>query len=346
LLGGGRGAARLVHPNDDVNRSQSSNDVVPSAVQVAGLELLLTRVRPAAEALRGALAAKAARFGEVVKLGRTHLQDATPMTVGQELGAFATQVSHGLSALDAALPLMGELALGGTAVGTGLNAPQGYAARVAQVLAEQTGLPLKSAPDKFAALAASDGLVQAHGALKLLATACFKLANDVRLLASGPRAGLGEYLLPENEPGSSIMPGKVNPTQAEMLAMVAVQVMANDVAVSFAGASGPLQLNVYRPLLAYAFLQSCRILADGMDCFRAHLVEGLELDLRRIEGNLQRSLMLATALSPHLGYDKAAQVARKAHLEGASLKEAALALGFATAAQLDAWLDPATMLGP
>ncbi|MDD0838790.1 class II fumarate hydratase [Curvibacter sp. HBC61] len=343
LLGGPRGPGRLVHPNDDVNRSQSSNDVYPSAMHVAALDAITHRLLPALQALQTTLSDKAHAFADIVKIGRTHLQDATPLTLGQEFSGYAAQLAHAERHLRAALPHLSELALGGTAVGTGLNAPAGYAQAVAEELAGLTGLPLVSAPNKFEALATLDGLVQAHGALKTLAVGLMKIANDVRWLASGPRSGLGEISLPENEPGSSIMPGKVNPTQCEALTMAAAQVMGNDVALSVGGASGHFELNVFRPMAAHNFLQSVRLLADGMRSFHQHCVQGIEPNRARIAELLERSLMLVTALNPHIGYDKSAQIAKKAHQEGSSLREAALALGFVTAAQFDAWVVPADM---
>ncbi|MEW6432363.1 MAG: class II fumarate hydratase [Myxococcota bacterium] len=346
LLGGPRGEGRLVHPNDDVNHSQSSNDVFPTAMHLAAAEAVTRRVLPALGALENAFDAKAKAFAHVVKLGRTHLQDATPLTVGQELSAFVAQLAHARAHLEAALPHVHEIALGGTAVGTGLNAPKGYASAVAEELARLTGLPIVSAPNKFEALATCDALVHLHGALKGLATSLFKVASDVRLLASGPRAGLGELRLPENEPGSSIMPGKVNPTQCEMLTMVAARVLGNDTAVTVGGMNGHLQLNVFRPLVADAVLQSCRLLADGMEGFRAHLVEGLEVNEARTRALVQDSLMLVTALAPHVGYDQAAAVAKKAHADGTTLREAALALGVVSGEDFDRWVTPERMLGP
>jgi fumarate hydratase class II len=346
LLGGPRGEARLVHPNDDVNRSQSSNDVFPTAMHLAALTALTSRVLPALELLAATTQHKALAFKDVVKLGRTHLQDATPLTLGQEFSGYVAQLQHARRHLEASLPHLGELALGGTAVGTGLNAPVGYAEIAAKTLAALTGLSVRSAENKFEALATCDALVHAHGALKGLAVSLFKFASDLRLLGSGPRAGLGELLLPENEPGSSIMPGKVNPTQAEMLTMVCVQVIGNDAAISLGGASGHLELNVFRPLVIHDFLQSCRLLADGMDSFREHCVAGLEPNLGRIKAHVQESLMLVTALAPHLGYEKAAQIAARAHREGTTLRAAALATGFLTAAEFDAWVNAEQMVGP
>jgi fumarate hydratase class II len=345
LLGGPRGAGRLVHPNDDVNRGQSSNDVVPSALNLAAVTALRERVLPALLALRDALRERSRAFAQVVKLGRTHLQDATPLTLGQEIGAWASQLDQARRHVEAALPRLYELAVGGTAVGTGQNTHPRFGALVARRLAEWTGHPFESAPDRFEALACHDGLVFAHGALKTAAAALSKIASDVRLLASGPRAGLGEISIPENEPGSSIMPGKVNPTQSEALLMACAQVLGNDVTVNLAGASGQLQLNAMRPVLAQAFLSSCRLLADGCDSFREHCAAGLEPRRDRIALHLQRSLMLATALTPQLGYDAAARIARAAQAGGLTLREAALQSGLLTAEQFDAWVRPELMTG-
>lgn len=346
LLGGTRGEARLVHPNDDVNRSQSSNDVFPTAMHLAALRSITSRVLPALESLAKVTDEKSVAFKDIVKLGRTHLQDATPLTLGQEFSGYVSQLRHAKQHVEAALLHLGELALGGTAVGTGLNAPRGYAEEAVKTLAFLTGLPVRPAENKFEALATCDALVHAHAALKGLAVSLFKFASDVRLLGSGPRAGLGELVLPENEPGSSIMPGKVNPTQAEMLTMICVQVMANDTAVSMGGANGHLELNVFRPLVINAFLQSCRLLADGMDSFREHCVAGLTPNRARIAQHLQESLMLVTALAPHIGYEKAAKIAARAHQENSTLKAAAIASGFLTEAQFDAWVRPEEMVGP
>jgi fumarate hydratase class II len=346
LLGGSRGMARLVHPNDDVNRSQSSNDVIPTAMHVAAVESIVHRLLPALRALAGTLAAKAGTFAGIVKIGRTHLQDATPLTLGQEFSGYVDQLEHAIAHAEAALPHLGELAIGGTAVGTGLNAPPEFGARVAAELARSTGLPFVSAPNKFAALAAHDALVHAHGALKTAAAALTKVANDVRWMASGPRSGLGELAIPENEPGSSIMPGKVNPTQCEALTMACAQVFGNDVAVNWGGANGHFELNVYKPLIAHAFLQSCRLLADGATSFDRHCAQGIEPNRARIAELLERSLMLVTALAPHIGYDRAAEIAKLAHRDGASLREAALASGHVSAADFDRWVRAADMVGP
>ena len=345
LQGGERGDARLVHPNDDVNRSQSSNDVFPTAMHVSAVIGITHRLLPALEKLRSTLAQKALDFDGIVKIGRTHLQDATPLTLGQEFSGYVAQLAHGEKHVRDALPHLCELALGGTAVGTGLNAPKGYAEQVAAELAQLTGLPFVTAPNKFEALASCDALVHAHGALKTLAASLMKIANDVRWLASGPRSGIGELSIPENEPGSSIMPGKVNPTQSEALTMLAAQVFGNDVAINFGGASGNFELNVFRPMVAYNFLQSVRLLADGMASFNDHCAVGIEPNRERIAELVSRSLMLVTALNPHIGYDKAAFIAKKAHKEGTSLREAALASGHVTAEEFDDWVDPARMVG-
>ncbi len=345
LMGGERGEARLVHPNDDVNRSQSSNDVFPTAMHVAAVDAITHRLLPALAKLRATLAQKARDFDDIVKIGRTHLQDATPLTLGQEFSGYAAQLDHGERHIRAALPHLCELALGGTAVGTGLNAPAGYAERVAAELARLTGLPFVTAPNKFEAMASTDALVHAHGALKTLAASLMKIANDVRWLASGPRSGIGEISIPENEPGSSIMPGKVNPTQSEAVTMLCCQVLGNDVAINVGGASGNFELNVFRPMVAHNFLQSVRLLADGMASFNDHCAVGIAPNRERIADLVARSLMLVTALNPHIGYDKAAQIAKKAHKEGTSLREAALALGHVTAEQFDAWVRPGNMVG-
>jgi fumarate hydratase class II len=346
LLGGERGEARLVHPNDDVNRGQSSNDVFPTAMHVAAVEALHGRLIPSVRALRDTLAAKAAEFKDIVKIGRTHLQDATPLTLGQEFSGYVSQLDHGVAHIQASLTHLCELAIGGTAVGTGLNAHPEFGARVAKALQNLTpGIPFVPARNKFEALAANDALVHAHGALKTLAASLTKIANDVRWLASGPRSGLGEISIPENEPGSSIMPGKVNPTQSEAMTMLCAQVMGNDVAVNIGGASGNFELNVFKPLIIHNFLQSARLLADGCASFKDNCAGGIEPNRERIAELMRRSLMLVTALNPHIGYDQAAKIAKKAHAEGTTLREAALALGFVTAEQFDAWVRPEDMVG-
>ena len=345
LLGGERGEGRLVHPNDDVNRSQSSNDVFPTAMHVSAVEAITHKLLPAMESLRATLAQKASDFEDIVKIGRTHLQDATPLTLGQEFSGYVAQLEQGEKHVWAALPHLCELALGGTAVGTGLNAPPGFDVQVAAELARLSGLPFVTAPSKFEAMASCDALVHAHGALKTLAASLMKIANDVRWLASGPRSGIGELSIPENEPGSSIMPGKVNPTQSEALTMLAAQVFGNDVAINFGGASGNFELNVFRPMIAHNFLQSVRLLADGMVSFNDHCATGIEPNRARITELVERSLMLVTALNPHIGYDKAAFIAKKAHKEGSSLRDAALASGYVTGEQFDQWVVPGDMVG-
>jgi fumarate hydratase class II len=343
LLGGGRGEQRLLHPNDDVNRGQSSNDVFPTAMAVAATLALSERVLPAIAALRQTLSEKAQAYAEVVKIGRTHLMDATPLRFGQELSGWVAQLEHGARHVESALPHLSELALGGTAVGTGLNAHPELGRRVAARLSQLTGRRFVSAGNKFEALSAHDALVFGHGALKTLAASLTKIANDVRWLASGPRAGLAEIRIPENEPGSSIMPGKVNPTQSEALCMACAQVLGNDVAVNLGGAAGNFQLNVYKPLIAHCFLQSARLLADGAESFREHCVAGLEADPERMRYLLDRSLMLVTALAPHIGYDAAARLAHHAHHAGLSLREAALELGSLNAEDFDRWVKPEDM---
>jgi fumarate hydratase, class II len=345
ILGGPRGEERLVHPNDDVNKGQSSNDVFPTAMSVAAVQALRREVIPQVTALRDALAAKASAFRDIVKIGRTHLQDATPLTLGQEFSGYAAQLTHGLAHLDSVLPHLAELALGGTAVGTGLNAHPEYAVRVAAKLTELSGETFTTAPNKFEALAANDALVFAHGALKTLAASLMKIANDVRWLASGPRSGIGEITIPENEPGSSIMPGKVNPTQCEAMTMLCAQVMGNDAAIAIGGASGNFELNVFKPLLIHNFLQSARLLADGCASFREHCVVGIEPNQARLDENLRNSLMLVTALNPHIGYDKAAKIAKTAHQKGQNLRETAIELGFVTGEQFDLWVRPEQMVG-
>jgi fumarate hydratase class II len=346
LLGGERGPKRLVHPNDDVNLGQSSNDVFPTAMHIAAARALRENVIPSVETLRTTLAAKRDAFAGIVKIGRTHLQDATPLTLGQEFSGYVAQLEHAQAAIQATLPGLYALALGGTAVGTGLNTHPEFAGRVCSLVAQETGIPFVPAQNKFAALAGHEALVFAHGGLKTLAAASFKLANDIRLLASGPRSGLGELNIPENEPGSSIMPGKVNPTQAEALTMLCTQVMGNDVALNIGGASGHFELNVYKPAIINAFLQSSRLLADGCRSFEEHCARGIEPNEARIKELLDRSLMLVTALAPHIGYDRAAEIAKKAHRDGGTLREAALALGYVSAADFDRWVRPETMIGP
>ena len=343
LAGGARGGKSPIHPNDDVNLSQSSNDTFPTAMHIAIAGRIDSDLLPAIAILRATLDAKAKEYASIVKIGRTHLQDATPLTLGQEISGWVAQLEHGIAGIRASLPAIYQLALGGTAVGTGLNAPLEFPERVAAKLAELTGRPFVTAPNKFAALAGHDALVRSHGAIKTLATALFKIANDIRWLASGPRSGLGELRIPENEPGSSIMPGKVNPTQCEALTMVCTQVFGNDVAIGFAGASGNFELNVYKPLIAYSMLQSTRLLGDALRSFDEHCAQGLEPNRVEIERKLHGSLMLVTALAPHLGYDKAAAIAKHAHAKGSSLRDAAIELGLVTGEQFDAWVRPEDM---
>ena len=343
LLGGVRGMARKVHPNDAVNLGQSSNDIFPTAMHLAAALGLQNSLLPALTVLRTTLDAKAQSFAGIVKIGRTHLQDATPLTLEQEFSGYVAQLDHAQAFIRAALAPLCELAAGGTAVGTGLNTHAQFGARVAAELARATGLPFASASNKFAALAGHEALLHAHGALKTLAAALMKIANDVRWLASGPRSGLGELTIPENEPGSSIMPGKVNPTQCEALTMLCCQVFGNDVALNFGGASGNFELNVFKPLIAHNFLQSVRLLADGMASFEEHCVRGIDANRARIAELVQRSLMLVTALTPHIGYDQAAEIAKRAHHDGSNLREAALASGFVSAADFDQWVRPERM---
>ncbi|MGV8843516.1 MAG: class II fumarate hydratase [Pseudomonas sp.] len=344
LAGQGRGGKVPVHPNDHVNRAQSSNDSFPTAMHIAALQAVQHDLLPALAELSGGLAEQAARHSNLLKTGRTHLMDATPITFGQELSAFIAQLGYAERALRCALPAVCELAQGGTAVGTGLNAPHGFGPAMAAELAALSGLPLVSAPNKFAALAGHEPLVSLAGALKTLAVALMKIANDLRLLGSGPRTGFAEVKLPANEPGSSIMPGKVNPTQCEALSMLACQVLGNDVSIGFAASQGHLQLNVFKPVIIYNLLQSTRLLADGCRNFQRHCIAGLEPDAAQMAAHLERGLMLVTALNPHIGYDKAALIAKKAYSEGTTLREAALDLGYVSAADFDAWVRPESML--
>ena len=346
LLGGERGSKDPVHPNDHVNMSQSSNDVFPGAMSIAAAEEATGRLVPALGRLREALAERQAAFGEIVKIGRTHLMDATPLTLGQEFSGYVRQVENAIARVEGTLPRLCELALGGTAVGTGLNAHPEYGERVAAEIARLTGLPFVTAPNKFESLAAHDAQVELSGQLKTAAASLTKIANDVRLLGSGPRAGLGELALPANEPGSSIMPGKVNPTQSEALTMVCAQVIGNDVAVNVGGASGHFELNVFKPLIVYNTLQSIRLLGDAAVSFADHCVAGIKPDRGRIRELMESSLMLVTALSPHIGYDRAAEVAHRAHAEGSTLREAALALGYVTGEQFAEWVRPEDMTRP
>ncbi len=346
LRGGKLGSGPVfLHPNDDVNKSQSSNDTFPTAMHIAIYKKLVEHTLPAISQLRELFARKSAAFMDIVKIGRTHLMDATPLTLGQEFSGFVAQLDYGVEALRNTLEHLSELALGGTAVGTGINTPTGYAPLVAEKIAQLTGHPFKTAPNKFAALAAHDALVESHGALKQLAVALNKIANDVRMLASGPRSGIGEILIPENEPGSSIMPGKVNPTQCEALTMVCAQVIGNDVAVSTGGMQGHYQLNVFKPLMAANVLQSAALLGDACNSFAEHCVQGIAPNFSAIKRHLDNSLMLVTALNTHIGYEKAAQIAKAAHKNGTTLKEEAIKLGLVSSEQFDAWVVPAEMTG-
>jgi fumarate hydratase class II len=346
LAGGVVGTKDPIHPNDHVNRGQSSNDTFPTAMHIAAGEQTTHHLIPAITQLRDTLAAKSKAFADVVKTGRTHLQDATPITLGQEVSGWVSQLDHGLRALEHAMPHVFELALGGTAVGTGLNTHRDYAQRSAETIAELTGLPYRSAENKFEALAAHDAMVELHGAMKVIACSLMKIANDVRWLASGPRCGIGEITIPENEPGSSIMPGKVNPTQCEALTMVCAQVIGNDVAVSVGGSSGNFELNVFKPLIIHNVLHSARILGDAAHNFDRFCAQGIQPNHERIAENLANSLMLVTALNPHIGYDAAAKIAKKAYKEGTTLKAAAIELGLLTGDQYDQWVRPAEMVGP
>ncbi len=346
LLGGERGEKRRVHPNDEVNLGQSSNDIFPTAMHVAAVSGIVSQLLPALRILRTTLDHKTEEFSSIVKIGRTHLQDATPLTLGQEFSGYAAQLDLAESLITASLPPLCQLAVGGTAVGTGLNTHPEFGDRVAAELGQASGLPFRSATNKFAALAANDALVAAHGALKTLAAALMKIANDVRWLASGPRSGLGEISIPENEPGSSIMPGKVNPTQCEALTMLCCQVFGNDVAINIGGASGNFELNVFKPLIIHNFMQSVRLLADGMKSFEEHCVRGITPNRERIAEQMERSLMLVTALTPHIGYDRAAEIAKRAHKDGSTLKQAALALGYVKAEDFDRWVRAEEMTGP
>ncbi|EOZ92002.1 Fumarate hydratase class II [Indibacter alkaliphilus LW1] len=346
LMGGSlEDAKKKVHPNDDVNKSQSSNDTFPTAMHIAAYKMVMETTIPGVEKLRDTLKAKSEAFMDVVKIGRTHFMDATPLTLGQEFSGYVAQLDHGLKALRNTLAHLSELALGGTAVGTGLNTPKGYAELVAKKIAEFSGQPMITAPNKFEALAAHDAIVESHGALKQLAVSLMKIANDIRMLSSGPRSGIGEVLIPENEPGSSIMPGKVNPTQVEAITMVAAQVMGNDVAISVGGSNGHFELNVFKPMMIANFLQSARLIGDACVSFNDNCAIGIEPNTPFIQRHLENSLMLVTALNPHIGYENAAAIAKKAHKEGTSLREAALALGLLTNEQFDEWVRPEDMTG-
>ena len=346
LLGGDlEDVKKKIHPNDDVNKSQSSNDTYPTAMHIAAYKMVAETTIPGIAQLRATLAAKAEAFKQVVKIGRTHFMDATPLTLGQEFSGYVAQLDHGLRAIKNTLAHLSELALGGTAVGTGLNTPQGYSELVAQKIASLSGQPFVTAPNKFEALAAHDAMVETHGALKQVAVSLMKIANDIRMLSSGPRSGIGEIFIPENEPGSSIMPGKVNPTQVEAMTMVAAQVMGNDVAITIGGSNGHFELNVFKPLIAANFLQSARLLGDACVSFDLNCAVGIAPNTQMIQRHLENSLMLVTALNPYIGYENAAAIAKKAHKEGTSLREAAMALGLVTSAQFDEWVKPEDMIG-
>lgn len=335
---------KVLHPNDDVNKSQSSNDTFPTAMHIAGYQKIVKKVVPALQRLRDEFAAKADTFSAIVKIGRTHFMDATPVTVGQELSSFVSQINHGIKTIESSLDHLSELALGGTAVGTGLNTPDGYDVKVAEHIARLTGFPFRTAENKFEALAAHDAIVEAHGALKTVAVSLMKIGNDIRMLASGPRCGIGEYSIPANEPGSSIMPGKVNPTQCEALTMAMAQVIGNDTTVSVSGMSGQFQLNVFKPVMIYNLLMSSDLIADACDSFRKNCIEGLEPNRARIKEHLNNSLMLVTALNTRIGYDKAAEIAKKAFKEHTTLREAALALNYLTEEEFDQWVRPEEMV--
>ena len=336
---------KFLHPNDDVNKSQSSNDTFPTAMHIAAYKILLELTIPGIEKLRNTLAGKSSEFMKIVKIGRTHFMDATPLTVGQEFSGYASQLDHGLKAIKNTLPHLSELALGGTAVGTGINTPPGYAEKVAQKIAALTNIPFVTAANKFEALAAHDAIVESHGALKTVAVSLMKIANDIRMLSSGPRSGIGEIFIPDNEPGSSIMPGKVNPTQCEALTMIAAQVLGNDVAINIGGATGHFELNVFKPVMIYNFLHSARLIGDGCVSFNEKCAAGLKPIEANIKKHVDNSLMLVTALNTHIGYYKAAEIAQKAHKENTTLKEMAVKLGYLTPEQFDEWVDPAKMVG-
>lgn len=336
---------KFIHPNDDVNKSQSSNDTFPTAMHIAAYSMLMEVTIPGIVELRDTLEAKSKEFMNVVKIGRTHFMDATPLTLGQELSGYVAQLNHGLRAIENSLFHLSELALGGTAVGTGINTPEGYAEKVADKIAELTGLPFETAENKFESLAAHDAIVEAHGALKTVAVSLMKIGNDIRMLASGPRCGIGEVIIPANEPGSSIMPGKVNPTQAEAITMVAAQVLGNDVAINVGGSNGHFELNVFKPMMVYNFLHSARLIGEACMSFNEHCATGLEPNHERIKQNLDNSLMLVTALNTKIGYYKAAEIATKAHEQGKTLKEVALELGYLTSEEFDEWVDPSKMVG-
>ena len=344
LNGGTLGEKSSIHPNDDVNKSQSSNDTFPTAMHIAAYKKLVEKTFPAVERLRDSLAKKSEDFKDIIKVGRTHLMDATPLTLGQEFSGYAAQLDYGLKALSNTLEHLRELALGGTAVGTGLNAPKNYDTKVAKYISEFTGLPFITAPNKFEALAAHDAIVESHGALKQIAVSLFKIAQDIRMMASGPRSGIGEIFIPENEPGSSIMPGKVNPTQPEAVTMVCAQILGNDTTISFAGTQGHFELNVFKPMMAYNFLQSAQLLADACISFDEHCVSGILPNELKIKSLLENSLMLVTALNPHIGYENAAKIAKSAYNNGTSLREEAINSGMLTGEEFDSWVNPKDMI--
>ena len=344
LSGGSLGEKSSIHPNDDVNKSQSSNDTFPTAMHIAAYKKLVEKTFPAVERLRDSLAKKSEDFKDIIKVGRTHLMDATPLTLGQEFSGYAAQLDYGLKALSNTLEHLRELALGGTAVGTGLNAPKNYDTKVAKYISEFTGLPFITAPNKFEALAAHDAIVESHGALKQIAVSLFKIAQDIRMMASGPRSGIGEIFIPENEPGSSIMPGKVNPTQPEAVTMVCAQILGNDTTISFAGTQGHFELNVFKPVMAYNFLQSAQLLADACISFDEHCVSGITPNKLKIKSLLENSLMLVTALNPHIGYENAAKIAKSAYNNGTSLREEAINSGMLTGEEFDSWVNPKDMI--
>jgi len=344
LNGGTLGEKSSIHPNDDVNKSQSSNDTFPTAMHIAAYKKLVEKTFPAVERLRDSLAKKSENFKDIIKVGRTHLMDATPLTLGQEFSGYAAQLDYGLKSLSNTLEHLRELALGGTAVGTGLNAPKNYDTKVAKYISEFTGLPFITAPNKFEALAAHDAIVESHGALKQIAVSLFKIAQDIRMMASGPRSGIGEIFIPENEPGSSIMPGKVNPTQPEAVTMVCAQILGNDTTISFAGTQGHFELNVFKPVMAYNFLQSAQLLADACISFDEHCVSGILPNELKIKSLLENSLMLVTALNPHIGYENAAKIAKSAYNNGTSLREEAINSGMLTGEEFDSWVNPKDMI--
>ena len=344
LNGGTLGEKSSIHPNDDVNKSQSSNDTFPTAMHIAAYKKLVEKTFPAVERLRDSLAKKSEDFKDIIKVGRTHLMDATPLTLGQEFSGYAAQLDYGLKALSNTLEHLRELALGGTAVGTGLNAPKNYDTKVAKYISEFTGLPFITAPNKFEALAAHDAIVESHGALKQIAISLFKIAQDIRMMASGPRSGIGEIFIPENEPGSSIMPGKVNPTQPEAVTMVCAQILGNDTTISFAGTQGHFELNVFKPVMAYNFLQSAELLADACISFDEHCVSGILPNELKIKSLLENSLMLVTALNPHIGYENAAKIAKSAYNNETSLREEAINSGMLTGEEFDSWVNPKDMI--